>query len=76
VHSNTVPQADAGRRLSLIVGSDGLGLGPHSASAVVSAAENEQHEAEDETASRQAIRLNDERPGAQLRRSRDGVPRF
>ncbi|KAJ9106231.1 hypothetical protein QFC21_001375 [Naganishia friedmannii] len=40
VHSNTVPQADAGRRLSLA--GDGEGLGPHSASAIVAAVDEEE----------------------------------
>lgn len=40
VHSNTVPQADAGRKLSLA--GDGEGLGPHSASAVVAAVDEEE----------------------------------
>ncbi|KAJ9124023.1 hypothetical protein QFC22_000816 [Naganishia vaughanmartiniae] len=42
VHSNTVPQADAGRRLSLVTGGDGEGLGPHSASAIVAAVDEEE----------------------------------
>lgn len=41
VHSNTVPQAEAGRRFSLVSG-DGEGMGPHSATAVVAAVEEEE----------------------------------
>ncbi|KAI5455089.1 hypothetical protein NCC49_002361 [Naganishia albida] len=41
VHSNTVPQAEAGRRFSLATG-DGEGMGPHSATAMVGAVEAEE----------------------------------
>lgn len=48
VHSNTVPQAEAGRRFSLVTsGGDGEGLGPHSATAVVHAVEQELHASSD-----------------------------
>lgn len=40
VHSNTVPQADTARKLSLA--GDGEGLGPHSASAIVAAVDEEE----------------------------------
>lgn len=55
VHSNTVPQAEVGRRFSLVSG-DGTGMGPHSASAVVQAVEEEEawRESEDNKARRRS----------------------